>query len=360
MTTFTGRDIPSIYLEQPMRFISISLKPILIMALALLAACSSQPQKQEQPADDRTTKPVEAEVPSASLITFTSEGLYPEGIAYDPSRRGFIVTSMTKGQLGLVDASGNYTLLIQDTALVSAVGVKVDARRNRIIVCNSDPGVSEKTSPATQGKLGQVLIYNLSSLKRVRLIELGKMLPEGGHFANDLTMDNSGNLYVTDSFSPVIYKIDLAGNASLFFEAPDLAGTGFGFNGIELHPDGYLLVAKYNDGTLYKVPLADANSYSHVILPQAYHGADGLLLKEATQLILIANASTEATNQSVLLQSTDGWATATELQHQDTGVVFPTTATLVEDRVYVLYSNLNALFGGEPLVSDYEIHQLAF
>ena len=343
-----------------MKFIKSSVILLSLPAMVFFSACGDGSEKKAEDTPKEEAPQEEKVAPSAETITFSSEGLYPEGVAYDPTRKGFIVTSLTKGQLGLVDANGNYEVLVQDSALVSAIGLTIDAPRNRIIVCNSDPGVSEKTNPEMQAKFGQILIYNLKSLKRVRLIDLGALLPGQGHFANDLTVDKDGNIYITDSFSPVIYKVDNTNKATVFFQEASLAGEGFGLNGIVLHPDGYLLVAKYNDGTLYKVPVADPAAYSKVTLPASYMGADGLIWKDPSNLILIANAASEATNKAIHLQSTDGWATATEQASFDTGDVFPTTATTVDGKIYLLYAHLNSLFGGKPAVTEYTIQQLPY
>lgn len=343
-----------------MKTIKSSIILFLLPVFALLTACGGGTDKKTEDTTPPEPPKEENVVPSAETITFSVEGLYPEGVSYDPTRKGFIVTSLTKGQLGLVDNEGNYEVLVQDSALISAIGVKVDAPRNRILVCNSDPGVSVQTNPDKQGKFGQLLVYNLKTLKRVRLIELSEMLPEQGHFANDLIVDKDGNIYITDSFSPIIYKVDNTNTASVFFQDPTLAGEGFGLNGIVLHPDGYLLVAKYNDGTLYKIPTEDPKAYTQVTLSQAYPGADGLIWKDPSNLVLIANASNEPTNKAIHLQSSDGWTSATEMGTFDTGNVFPTTATTADGQLYILYAHLNVLFGGEPPVSEFTIQKLPF
>jgi hypothetical protein len=61
------------------------------------------------------------------------------------------------------------------------------------------------------------------------------LLPYKPIFINDAALDRQGNTYVSNSFSPVIYKVDREGNASVFFQDAgfNLPSGEFGFNGIQ-------------------------------------------------------------------------------------------------------------------------------
>jgi hypothetical protein len=52
--------------------------------------------------------------------------------------------------------------------------------------------------------------------------------------SNDLTFDTAGNIYITDSFSPVIYKVDTDYKVSILIQDPAFAGEGFNLNRIEV------------------------------------------------------------------------------------------------------------------------------
>lgn len=289
------------------------------------------------------------------VISFTKKALYPEGVDYDAKGNRFLVTSLHEGIVGSVTADGKYNALFQDEHMVSAIGIRIDSARDRVLVCNSDPGVSIHTKKETQGKLAGVGVFQLSTGKLIKYIDLASLSEGGGHFCNDIALDNSGVAYVTDSFSPIIYKIDADNNASIFLKNDRFTGEGFNLNGIVVKDD-YLLVAKYNEGLLFKVPLNDPEKFTQVTIAEKFPGADGLLWAADGSLILIANMNT---NKVAKLTSTDNWASATVASTVDTGQVFPTTGVEVNNDIYVLYAMLHVIFNPDTKehVETFGIHK---
>src|SRR5688572_28549228 len=100
-------------------------------------------------------------------------------------------------------------------------------------------------------RLAGVGIYDLKTGKPLSYVDLGP-LAEGPHLMNGIALDPSGNAYITDSFSPVIYKVTAEGSASIFLRDERFAGKAINLNGVVVHPDGYLLVIKKSDGALFK------------------------------------------------------------------------------------------------------------
>jgi len=274
----------------------------------------------------------------AAGIEFKAPTQYPEGIAYSEKTNEFFVSSMRHGTVGVVK-DGKYKAFAKDGQLISSVGLHADPERGRLLVCVSDPGVSEKTSPKTQKKLARLMAFDLKTGKRKSSVDLNTVGPEGEHFCNDIAIDADGNAYVTDSFSPVIYKVDPAFKASVFLKDDKFKGQGFGLNGIVHHKDGFLIVAKSDDGTLWKVnekgaPAAEAIKTDKLV------NADGLVLSPTGDLIVIQNENHQATR----LKSTDGWKTAKADKPAALDAAFPTTAVYAGDKLYVDLSHLNELF----------------
>jgi sugar lactone lactonase YvrE len=288
-------------------------------------------------------------------IAFTADTAYPESVTWSAKQHSFMVSSVRQGVVGKVSTKGEYTPFITDKSLVSSVGLLVDDKSNTLWVTNSDPGASEHTDAATQGKLAGLAAYDATSGERKAYYDLGS-LSEGIHFANDLTLDANGNVYVTDSFAPIIYKIDTAGKASIFAKnALFKDADGFNLNGIAWHKDGYLLVGKYNSGALFRVNLADPSDVSQVQLPEALKGADGLHLVDDQHLIIVQNMGSDRT---VELVSTDGWKTAKVERELKSIMSMPTAATDVDGSIYVLNSRLDTLFDPKAKkVSDYTLQK---
>ena len=293
--------------------------------IVLLPACSK---------DKEQTPP--AAVPGPARISVPQAALSPEGIQYDEANARFVVSSRTQGRVGTVRDDSTYTVLADEPRLISTIGLNLDAPRQRLLVAVSDNGANAaRTTAATLRKLAALAIFNPSTGALLRYVDLGGLRPGPNHFANDIAVDNAGNAYITDSLSPLLYKVDPQGVASVFLENPQLStGAGFGLNGIVFHPDGYLLVAKSDNGTLFKVPLSNPAGFTTVASSQSLVGTDGLLLLDPQTLLAVSGSQ-----QSVFrVKSTDAWATASGTGTFATGAVRPTTITRRSPAdAYVLY-----------------------
>lgn len=303
---------------------------VLISAVSLFAACKGSGKSPQE-------------------VSFNSASLYPEGVAWDAGNKRFLVTSIHKGEIGAVKDNGRYTVFAKDPRLVSTVGISIDASRDRVLVCNADPGASQFSSKKTTGMLAALAVFQLSSGKMIKYIDLAKGI-KGGHFCNDLTIASDGTAYITDSFSPIIYKVDKDYNASVLVNSPEFAGKSFNLNGIVVK-DNYLLAVKMNSGQLFKIPLDNPTAFSEVEIGEKLYGADGALWAADGSLIVIAgnNAYVGATpavanNKVIRLQSSDNWATAKIIGKADTGDVFATTGTVRDGQVYVMHAMLHVLF----------------
>jgi sugar lactone lactonase YvrE len=273
-------------------------------------------------------------------IQYKAPTAYPEGVAHNAKTGDFYVSSMRHGTVGIVKADGSYKAFAKDPLLISSVGMHADPDRNRLLVCVSDPGVSEKTSPKTQKKIARLVSFDLKTGKKLKSVDLDKLAPAGGeHFCNDTAIDDQGNAYVTDSFSPIIYKVDPSFKASVFATNDLFKGKGFGLNGIVHHKDGYLLVVKMDDGTLLKVDEKDPTKITVVAAEKVPNG-DGLVLL-GDSLDVIQNGETHKVTK---LKSTDGWKTAKVEKTFPLAAEFPTTGVDVGGKLYVNMSHLNELF----------------
>jgi len=333
-----------------MRFFSLSQLAVLGLVSGGLGLTACDKDSETSPA-----------LPAA--VTFTQAGLYPEGMQYDDQQAHFLVSSQTAGRIGQVTDDGTYASFADDAQLISTIGLNLDAARGRLLVAVSDPGYNTaRTTAATKGKLAAVAIFNRSTGAKTGYVDLGGLRPAyASHFANDIAVDAQGNAYVTDSFAPIIYKIDAQGVATVFLENTALAAPAgkFGLNGIVYHPNGYLLVAKSDEGALIKVPLANPSSFSKVNLNGVnLANDDGLQLFDNTTLLAACNAQ----GQVYRVSSTDDFASLTQSGSFATGAVYPTTlARRGGQASYVLYSHLNALQAMQsPPVAEFALTKVTF
>lgn len=281
-------------------------------------------------------------------LTVRRPALYPETLEYNPQKDDFLLSSFREGAVYEVDLAGNVAPLVSDPRLCSVLGIAVDAERNRLWAVNSDLGASLKPSAAGTKALAAVGVYDLTNGTPVHYVDLAP-LAAGPHLLNGLAVDASGNAYVTDSFAPVIYKVDANGTASIFLRDDGFLGSGINLNGVVVHPDGYLLVVKKSDGTLFKVPLDDPRRFSLVRSVERFAGGDGLTLVGKTGLVVIANRTPDAVSDAAYyLASDDHWTSAKLIAKQALGDVYPTTAVLRKDTLYVVYSKLNELIKLPP------------
>ncbi|AHM61810.1 hypothetical protein D770_17790 [Flammeovirgaceae bacterium 311] len=291
----------------------------------------------------------EKPVHSPEEITIAQENLFPEGVEYDRVMNRFLVSSITQGSIGVVQHNGDYTEWINDPDIPSTIGIHIDQPRKRLLVAVSDNGASEKSSEETINSLAGLAAYDLRNGQRIFYTRMDALLPDAPHFANDVTVDNKGNAYVTDSFTGVIYKVDPSGNASIYYqdEALNPAPNGFGLNGIDYDPRGYLLAVKSDEGKLLRFPINNPSDYTAVDLPIQLLNPDGIYLKNNKELVIVNNNNGGEEAFVAILGSNDMWQSARLKGTFETGPVFPTTATAQSNgNVYVLYAYLNVLMSG--------------
>lgn len=301
-----------------------------------------------------------------SQIDVQQTDLYPEGIAWSDSLGSFLVGSLSRGTVGTVDRHGEYTELVADPDLVNVAGLAIDDDRGRVLACSSflgfpqfapAPGsINEGAAPGSVMALG---IYDLQDGHRLHYVDLSSLSQtQLGHVCNDVDLDAAGNAYVTDSATPAIYRVTPDGEASVVVEDPSLeiGPNEFHLNGIVVHPDGYLLVSRYQTGQLFRVDLGAPALVEVQLGGVDIVHADGLVLDDDERLVVVTNAQFGVGSDRVVwLESDDAWASATATaEFTDEAFEGPTTAALAEGHVFVLNAHIERFLTGQPQ-DDYEI-----
>jgi sugar lactone lactonase YvrE len=276
-------------------------------------------------------------LPLGDLLYAQNAAMVPESIEWDAANSQFLVSSVTFGSIFSVQDTGVTMPFIVSKNLTNSVGIHLDTATNRLLVAVGNIQANRNEDLPGFARLG---IYDMETREELHFVDLGSLYPNGRHFANDVTVDANGNAYITDTLSPVIYKVDMDGNATVFAEDPTFSGL----NGIVYHPDGYLLVGTNANGGLYKVMLDDPTNVSRVELSEPLV-MDGLVLNN--DLALVAVIQPPARNV-VLLVSADDWATANVTATAPVLTpLFPTAATFRDGELYVSHADFAAVQSGK-------------
>ncbi|MFC1959132.1 SUMF1/EgtB/PvdO family nonheme iron enzyme [Chloroflexota bacterium] len=272
-------------------------------------------------------------------IIIEHHNLFPEGIAYDEKGERFLLSSNIGAVYEVAD-DGTATAFIEDANFMSPAGLEIDRVNNRLLVANGDVSAFfPMPSPdgPRQANLGS---YDLTTGERIFMADLSSFQTisnsdgMSGTLPNDVAVDTEGNAYVTSTISPVIYRVGIDGEASIFVEDESLAWL----NGIVAHPDGYLLIGSA-ENLLFKIPL-DEPELIPIELGDGinFDITDGMILLPDGNLVMVTFPS----SRIYQLHSNDDWASAT-LVAESTGhwQGWATTIAYRNGDVYAIYSHLN-------------------
>ncbi|CAI8605517.1 unnamed protein product [Vicia faba] len=274
---------------------------------------------------------------NSHVINFYSPNLYPESLAWDPTKQHFLVGSLRHRTISSISDAGIVETLISDTSLpenVTVEGITVDSRNNRVLA------VIHAVKPLPP--FNALAAYDLKSGNRIFLSALPANEEEA--LANDVAADYNGNAYVTNSIGNYIWKVNAKGEASIFSKSPrftehsvdpDTLYSFIGLNGIAYVSSGdYLLVVQSNTGKLFKVD-ADDGTARHVLISKDLTYPDGVVLRSDGVVLVVS----PQVNKLWLLKSNNGWGEGVvydEIDLESEG--YPTSVvSRGRDKMYVLY-----------------------
>jgi sugar lactone lactonase YvrE len=293
-----------------------------------------------------------AATPAPGAITGRSAELHPEGIAWDPLRHTFLLTSLRRGTVEIV-RDGTTKTLISDPRMVSTFGVHVV--RGRVYVAYGDMGVARRSTPDTTYKSSGLGVFDLATGRPVHVVDLA--IGPGRHGANDVAVDHAGNAYVTDPASDSLYRVDADGRATVLARDPRFGSETIGLNGIVWHPKGFVLAVRYDTGALFKI--TRSGEISEVALDRPLVGGDGMDLRPDGSLAVVTNALGAPGEAAVsVLRSSDDWRTArTTRRVAPWGDDEPTTIARSPRGSYVVDGDIGTLVGGTGLSDTFTLRR---
>jgi sugar lactone lactonase YvrE len=211
-------------------------------------------------------------VPRGAVITIPGDRFFPEGITVDASG-AFYIGSMEDGSVARVRPGMRQAepfIPSGSNGLVSVLGVLADDARGLLWVCSSDAGNSLLTGTAPVG----IKSFALETGEPVGSYDF----PDGG-FCNDLTLDEAGNLYASDSWSPRILRLPAGGDALEVWVEDELFGAEqWSLNGLDVS-GASLYIVNQRAGLLFRVgiePDGSAGLITQLETSQALRSPDGL------------------------------------------------------------------------------------
>lgn len=272
----------------------------------------------------------------ARQIVLDQADLYPEGIALR-DYRSFFVSSVGTGKILNANVDGNTQDLVAPFALGgSTLGLKHVGDYLWSCVSNTQNLAAGGLAKLNAQTGEQVAFYGL---------------PNPG-FCNDLVADQNGNVYVTESFSGIIYKLSAGSDTLVEWLSgmeyiPDPM-AGYSFNGLALSNDEReLIIGRADTGTIVRVQITesgDAGAVSNEVFvdqPIAFIGIDGVT-RWRGELFVVRNFGIYK-----VIEGASSW-TLEEVLAPNT-LRFPTAISIDHfGNMWIVESQLFALVDGDP------------
>jgi WD40 repeat protein len=209
---------------------------------------------------------------SVKAFSLPDKELITEGIAYDPRTGRFFIGSVRQRKIVVREKDGTVKdLSLPSDGLYSVLGMKVDAKRGILWAASSAFPQMKSFETADDGKSG-IFKYDLKTGKLLNKFLLSN--DDGNHALGDLTLDQNGNVFASDSMSPTIYRVDAkTDKLEVFLKSDSFASL----QGLTFSPDEkYLFAADYSLG-FFRIEIKSKNILQ--LLPAenvAVLGADGI------------------------------------------------------------------------------------
>lgn len=252
----------------------------------------------------------------SEVVSFDpSAGEFAEGIAVN--KTGDIYVSMTfLDEIHRITRDGTRTVLAQFEPGTAPAGLVTAPSGDLYVAAGGFDLSTGSTDPALRG------VYRAGTDGSVaRLPGTGAML-----FPNDVTLDERGNLYATDTVDGAVWRIPRGGEAELWSKDPAYVGDGsFGF-GFPIGANGVavrgreLLVGNPERGLLLTVPILPDGSAGEVDVVSAAPevlGVDGIAVD------VVGNVYAATVQNRLIRVAPDG--SAETLANADDGLNQPST-----------------------------------
>lgn len=201
-------------------------------------------------------------------LSLSQKDLHPEGLLYLEKLKIWLVASIRHKKIYSLDSEGKCTNWFSNTPY-SVFAMKADADEKYLWITTSAMPEMEGYSKEMEG-LHQILKIEISSRKLIKTFTI-----EGKHILGDLVIAKNGDIYISDSMEPHIYRMrnDVIGMVQ------DFKGKAFNLQGMALNADeSKLFVADYMKGIIM-IDLKNDDKAKWLSVPEGAtkKGIDGLV-----------------------------------------------------------------------------------
>lgn len=284
---------------------------------------------------------------TTETITLQGKTLFPEGIITLPNN-DLLVGGFGDGSIQRIDAKNNVSYFSKpgENGMAIAVGFALDKKNNRLWVAN----FNFKTESGKPGSNFKVFDYTTGKLL--------KTIPEKfieGAFFNEVTLDDKGNVYVSNTFGPNLYTSTFESTNAAVFVTSDLLKNPspdqpFGLNGLTITPDKKYLIASVMNrtikggGTLVRINLSNKEIVQVKLrddeATKAFSGSDGMFFYN-DQLMMVNVYSASGAIFSAKFNKDYSAATLTIRDKFQSVYDRPTASAIRDGKLYTVNSQLN-------------------
>ena len=219
-------------------------------------------------------------------VSLSEKDLHPEGVIYLDKHKLWLASSIRLKKIVAFDNKGICSDWFIDTPY-SVFSLRTDASQRYLwVTCSAMPEMKNFTE-AVDGR-NEILKIDIKTRRLVK-----RYIADGKHVFGDIAIAKNGDVYISDSVEPIIYKIqkDKAPHEKIVVWK-DLKGKAFNLQGLTFNPDeSKLFIADYLNGIMV-ITMKDDFKTSWLTIPEGAtkKGTDGLVFYK-NNLIAIQNGA---------------------------------------------------------------------
>ena len=292
---------------------------------------------------------------SSLLLEFEEKGFHPEGIALDPKSESIFLSDVRCGLIKKISIDGSEKedfMDLKKEGFWGAFGMKIDPVDNNILWVTTS--VLPQFCEYSEEINGSAAILKIDITKKEIL---KSYTTEGDHIFGDLTISETGDVYISDSNEPVIYILKKGSKNIEFYLRSE---KFFNLQGLDLGKNGYLYVSDYITGIL-KINLSDRSVQQLLNNDnQLLRGTDGMYFAN-NRLILLQNG-TRPIKVSTIGIDKNGNAIPNTLKTIDSNASFlnePTLGAVFNNKLYFVANSPWSYYDeNKPMLNEWPVLQI--